>query len=83
MNQIKHYRNSIGATQKELGDLVGVGQSAIDRYESGARKPCVNQCWNIVNALKGLGAKCEFHDVFPNPNTDVLSEPQTNTTANR
>jgi putative transcriptional regulator len=81
MNQIKNYRNSIGATQKQLGDAVGVGQSTIDRYESGVRKLRVNQCWKIVNALNELGAKCKFDDVFPNPQTDVLSEPQPNTTA--
>ncbi|HFQ4860128.1 TPA: helix-turn-helix transcriptional regulator [Vibrio vulnificus] len=74
MNQIKNYRNSIGATQKQLGDAVGVGQSTIDRYESGVRKLRVDQCWKIVNALNELGAKCSFNDVFPDPQPNTTSK---------
>ncbi|MBF4375996.1 MULTISPECIES: helix-turn-helix domain-containing protein [Vibrio] len=67
MNKIKHYRNEIGTSQRDLGEMVGVGQSAIDRYESGVRKVSVPMAWKIVNALNKLGSKCRFGDVFPSP----------------
>ncbi|EOW9223423.1 helix-turn-helix transcriptional regulator [Vibrio cholerae] len=69
MNKIKQYRNTVGVTQKELGELLGVGQSTIDRYESGVRKINYQIAWKIVDSLNQLGANCSFDDVFPNPNT--------------
>ncbi|HDL9513641.1 TPA: helix-turn-helix transcriptional regulator [Vibrio cholerae] len=83
MNKIAEHRNRIGISQSDLSKLVGVTPSAIGNYESGTRNINVDMCWKIVIALNSLGAKCTFQDVFPNPQTDVLSEPQTNTTANR
>ncbi|WP_025523224.1 helix-turn-helix transcriptional regulator [Vibrio parahaemolyticus] len=74
MNRIKHYRNAVNATQKDLGEVIGVGQSTIDRYESGERKVNVSTAWSIVNALNTFNANCSFSDVFP--------EPQMNSSAN-
>lgn len=67
MNKLKHYRNAINATQKDVGDIVGVSQSSIDRYESGIRKLNTSKAWEMVNALNRLGSSCSFTDVFPDP----------------
>jgi putative transcriptional regulator len=71
MNNIKYYRNAIKARQKDLGSAIGVGQSTIDRYESGERNLNISIAWNLVNALNDLGATCSFEDVFPNPNRNT------------
>lgn len=73
MNRIKYYRNSAKATQKELGAAIGVGQSTIDRYESGERKVSVETAWLIVTSLNTLGAECSFDDVFPEPQQDTTA----------
>lgn len=70
MNKLKVFRGQIKATQKDIANLVGVSQGTIDRYESGARKVNITMSWKIVNALNSLGAKCEYEDVFPNPQTN-------------
>lgn len=67
MNKLKQYRNSIGVNQKDLGESVGVGQSTIDRYESGKRKVSVAMAWKLVHALNEFGSDCSFDQVFPNP----------------
>ncbi|EPF2927894.1 helix-turn-helix transcriptional regulator [Vibrio navarrensis] len=69
MNKIRHYRNAVRATQKDLGEVIGVGQSTIDRYESGERNLNVSTAWKIVKALNGLNANCTFSDVFPEPHS--------------
>jgi putative transcriptional regulator len=77
MNKLKHYRNSINATQKDVGDAVGVSQSTIDRYESGTRKLNTNKAWALVDALNHLGSQCSFSDVFPNPVETSSQDDQT------
>lgn len=81
MANIKSILKRVGKSQCELASEVGVSQSAINHYANGNRKPSYEMAWSIINALNSFGAKCKFDDVFPNPQTDVLSEPQTNTTA--
>ncbi|WP_140320405.1 helix-turn-helix domain-containing protein, partial [Vibrio parahaemolyticus] len=43
---------------------LGVYQATVNRYEKG-RSPNLKTCWQIINALCSLGAKCKFQDVFP------------------
>ncbi|NMA05539.1 MAG: helix-turn-helix transcriptional regulator [Acholeplasmataceae bacterium] len=44
-------RNKKGLTQKELGDLVGLNQSAIARIEAQAHSPRLNTIIKLVDAL--------------------------------
>ncbi|EKZ9178177.1 helix-turn-helix transcriptional regulator [Vibrio vulnificus] len=81
MQRIRIVREEAKVSVKDLAALIGTEPSAVYHYESGRRKPDFIQCWKIVNALNELGAKCKFDDVFPNPQTDFLSEPQPNITA--
>ena len=37
-SRIKELRTSLGLTQEELGDLIGVKKAAINKYESGLVK---------------------------------------------
>ena len=39
MTAIYKYRKKEGLTQKQLGDALGVAQSTMAQYETGARKP--------------------------------------------
>lgn len=39
MTAIYQYRKKAGLTQKQLGDALGVAQSTMAQYETGARKP--------------------------------------------
>ncbi len=64
MNRIKYYRTNLGITQQQLADELGVYQATVNRYEKG-RSPNLKTCWQIINALCSLGAKCKFQDVFP------------------
>lgn len=38
-NRIREERKKAGLTMKELGDIVGVAESAISHYETGKRQP--------------------------------------------
>lgn len=47
MTGLKHLREAAGLTQKQLGELLGVGQGAIAHWELGTRKPgldYINMC---------------------------------------
>ncbi len=70
MNNLKYFRGMINVNQKDIGELVGVGQSTIDRYENEKRKITVPMAWKIVKALNMLGATCSFADVFPEPQSE-------------
>lgn len=49
--QIKYYRNQKGYTQKQLGELCDMADSAIRRYEAGRAKPKIETLAKIANAL--------------------------------
>lgn len=53
---VKHLRKSNNMTQKELGDLLGVGKSTIQKYENGTIR---NLSIETVRIL------CEHFHVFP------------------
>lgn len=65
MNNIKSLRESIGLTQRELGERLGLTQGAIGNYESDARRPSLDDCRRIVSVLNAAGAVCTLDDVFP------------------
>lgn len=44
-------RADAGLTQKELSDLVGVGQGRLSEWESGAREMSATACWKVARAL--------------------------------
>ena len=49
---IKAARKSRGLTQKQLGDLCGMADSAIRRYESGKGNPTQKTLQRIASALQ-------------------------------
>lgn len=49
--KIKFYRQQKGYTQKKLGELCGMADSAIRRYESGRANPKIETLVKIANAL--------------------------------
>lgn len=49
--QIKFYRKQKGYTQKKLGQLCGMADSAIRRYEAGRANPKIETLAKIANAL--------------------------------
>lgn len=50
-SKIKAARQQKGMTQAELGKILGVSQSMIGQYESGARRPKIEQLIKISDAL--------------------------------
>lgn len=65
MSALKAIRKRVGITQTQLADRVGLTQAAIGHYETGRRKPGLDECRRIVSALNALGADCSLDDVFP------------------
>lgn len=51
MYKIKELREKKGLTQKELGRLVGVGQSVVAQYESGQRTPSLRIAERLAKQL--------------------------------
>ncbi len=70
MQRIREYREKAYISVKKLSEISGIETGSIYHYENGRRTPSFNQCWIIVNALNGLGAKCTFEQLFPNPKQD-------------
>lgn len=50
-DKIKSLRKEKGLTQTELGKILGVSQAMIGQYESGIRKPKIEQLLKIADAL--------------------------------
>lgn len=65
MNNIAQQRKKIGVSQAVLAEAIGWGQSRIANYELNIRTPGLNDCREIVEALKKLGCKCTLDEVFP------------------
>lgn len=51
-NNIKAYRKEKGLTQEQLGELVGLSENTIRRYELGQRKPNIDILKRISDALE-------------------------------
>ena len=50
--KIKEFRKKRGLTQKQLGDLCGMADSAIRRYENGRANPKIETLRKIADALE-------------------------------
>lgn len=50
--RIKYFRNKIGYTQKQLGDMVGLNDSTIRNYELGNRIPDIHKLEEMAKALE-------------------------------
>ena len=49
--KIRHYRKLKNLTQKELGELSGLSEATIKKYESGEREPTAQSLEQIERAL--------------------------------
>ena len=58
--KIKEFRDQRGLTQKELADLIEMGNTTIANYEKGFRTPKKNTLFKIANALN-----VTIDDMFP------------------
>jgi len=65
MNRIKELREQAGLTAEQLGQQIGLSQSAISHYESERRTPGLSTCRLIVAALNKAGTSCTLDDCFP------------------
>ncbi|NMZ09072.1 helix-turn-helix transcriptional regulator [Pseudomonas proteolytica] len=65
MSNMKAIREKVGVTQADLAKTVGLTQGAIAHYESERRKPGLDECRRIVDALNSSGAAVTLDDVFP------------------
>ena len=69
--KIKTFRNIRGFSQKTLGELSGMNEVTIRKYEAGDRNPKPEQLLKIANAL-GISINI-FMDFDVNTVSDVLS----------
>lgn len=51
-DMIRKYRTEKGLTQKKLGELCGIADSNIRKYESGNQNPKIETLQKIANALR-------------------------------
>lgn len=51
-DKLKMYRKKRGLTQKQLGELTGLNEATIRKYEIGDRKPKLENLTKILNALE-------------------------------
>lgn len=65
MSNMKAIREKVGVTQAALAKTVGLTQGAIAHYENERRKPGLEECRRIVDALNSSGAAVTLDDVFP------------------
>lgn len=65
MNNIANERKKLGISQSVLAASIGWKQTRIANYELSKRKPKLDDCRNIVKALKRFGSNCTLDDVFP------------------
>lgn len=56
MIAIRRYRKLLGLTQEELADKLGMTQAAISRFETGDRKPDVD---DLTAIAKFFGCKVD------------------------
>lgn len=59
ISKIKERREKRGLTKKDLADMVGVSERAIDYYEAGKREPRASILKLIAKALK-----CRMEDLI-------------------
>ncbi|WP_020602381.1 helix-turn-helix domain-containing protein [Spirosoma spitsbergense] len=48
---IREARKSKGLTQKELGEMLGIGESRVSKYESGRQNPTIATLQKIADTL--------------------------------
>ncbi len=56
-SRLKGRRKELGFTQEELGNLIGVGKSAICCYEKETRNPTLE---NIIELIQVLGVGADY-----------------------
>jgi HTH-type transcriptional regulator/antitoxin HipB len=49
---IRETRKAKGLTQRELGELLGIGDPTVNKYESGKQNPTVETLEKIAEVLK-------------------------------
>lgn len=59
---IRHFRKSIGLSQKQFGELFGVTQGAISQWEHGITRPCGPQAATIISKSKG---RVTLEEIYP------------------
>lgn len=65
--QLVDYRNKLGLTQAQFGDLAGLSQAAVARYESGKRQPQRDELARIYSVTNGEVTANDFAGHVPVP----------------
>lgn len=65
MNEVSYFRRIAKLSQVSLATRLGWSQSRLSNYESGARRPGLDECRAINAALNEHGARCSLDELFP------------------
>ena len=69
--QLRYFRNRSGLTQEELAERTGIHANTLRKYESGRRKPKIEQLKRIAD---GLGISViEFPDIEIENEADLVA----------
>ena len=73
MTMIQHIRISLGLTQTQMGEIVGVGQNTISRWENGVGEPCMSHIALLRAHLQSKGTRWRDSRFFETPKHKVTS----------
>lgn len=80
--RIRHRRWTLGTTQQQLADKVGIKFQQIQKYETGANRVSASRLWDIAGALnvpvsfffEGMDAHAAVGVAAPDMPDDILSD---------
>ncbi|AZY50106.1 XRE family transcriptional regulator [Bordetella avium] len=64
MNSIRRIRIGAGLSQAQLAAELGVGQSAVSQYETGAIRPGIDQARRLVALAAKAGLRISLDQVY-------------------
>lgn len=64
------FRDSLGLTQEEIAELLGVSRQAWSLWETNQRVPSRQQAWRIKDLAEANGERVKLEDILPRSNGD-------------
>jgi putative transcriptional regulator len=69
MNNVRHLRKTLNLSQMRLAEAIGVTQSALSQYETGACDPLIETARRLISFAAPRGFEWTLEDVYAKPAT--------------